>query len=771
MIWNWIRFLLVIIWAYLLVTPLGKLPAIGTFFVYTKSALHQHQRFNYNQTFGESPYGELQINYDTLGIPYIFANNDMAAAYGLGFSHAKDRLFQLEMIRRVVTGTLAEVAGEAALPSDLFWRKFQFKEQVKNQMLLLEERDSATYQLLEAYTEGINDFSKTFGYGSLPLEFSLLTLQEQNFGPEISFYLIAYMNHMLSYTKDGLEWSKLYAQVDSTTIKTFYPEINPLSVPIYPELDPKIDYTFVQDEPVLLSDNKKVFYKDDDVLGSNNWVIAPKKTGDGSMLCNDPHLAIGLPSTWYEVHFVVDGKMRHGFSIAGAPFVISGFSDSLAWGITNATWGLARYYQLDADANGTYLLDGEQVKPTSVEEEIKIKGAKTKKVTFYTSYFGPIDTIGGKIISTQWVVEKIGEEVDVFVKLNNANNVDEGLKAIEHLGGPAQNFVLADASGNIAGVTAGYAIMNFNKTRGITKGNKKVQKMPFVKMQPYLQIKNPEKNYIFTANQEQVLGNLTGVLSSSYAASQRARRIRDLIEVQTQITPEIAQEIQTDVVDLDWQMLHDRILETAPEDVLPLFNQFEGSCDTGSVAAAWFYAFKRNLHMIVCRNIHPQLEKRPKNELVYLLVNQQEKLKINGKDYNSIELCKEAWDSTRKELGALTDRPLELTFGEYHKIPLTHLARIPQLSLADLPTPGSNATVNVSPGFGNHGASMRTVIHFAKGGPEAWFVLAGGQSGRYFSPNYANQFNQWANSGYRKVVLKHEANSNTWVLTYKFNNQ
>lgn len=771
MIWNAIRFLLVVIWVYLLVTPLGKLPALGGFFVYTKSVLHQHQRYNYNQTFGESPYGELQINFDTLGIPHIFANNDMAAAYGLGFAHAKDRLFQMELIKRVVTGTLAEVAGEAALPSDLFWRKLQFKEQVKTQMRLLEERDSATYQLLLAYTEGINDFSKTFGYGSLPMEFNLLTLNQQDIGPEISFYLIAYMNHMLSFTKDGLEWSKLYAQVDSATIKAFYPEVNPLTVPIYPELNPTIGFTYVQDEPVLLSENKNVFYKDDDVLGSNNWVISPEKTGNGSILCNDPHLSIGLPSTWYEVHFVVDGAMRHGFSIAGAPFVISGFSDSLAWGITNATWGLTRYYELDAASDGTYKLDGEQVQPTSFEEEIKIKGGKTKKVTFYTSYFGPIDTIAGKIIATQWVVEKVGEEVDVFVKLNKARNVDEGLKAIEHLGGPAQNFVLADASGNIAAVTAGYAILNFNKTRGITKGYKKAHKMPFVKMQPYLQIKNPEKNYIFSANQEQVLGNLMGVLSSSYSASQRARRIRDLLEVQPLVTPTIAQNIQTDVVDLDWQMLHDRIMETAPEDVLPLFDQFEGRCDTSSIAAAWFYSFKRNLHMIVSRNIHPQLEKRPKNELVYLMINQQENLTIKGKNYNAVALCKEAWDATRRELMALNSNPLKVTYGEYHKIPLTHLARIPALSLSDLPTPGSNATVNVSPGFGNHGASMRTVIHFAKEGPEAWFMLAGGQSGRYFSSNYSNQFNQWANSGYRKVALLHQPNANTWSLMYKFSSK
>lgn len=773
--------LLSLVWVWAVQQRWGDLPLLSRFFTYATSPLQVDDRFNNPTELRETPFGPVEVGFDTLGIPYIFGEDERAVDYATGFVHARDRLFQMEMIVRVTTGRVSEVAGPAALKSDLFWRKMAFDSLVPIWYAGMADSLPALTARLEAYAQGVNDYQRLMPYGALPLEYHLLGIDPMAWKAENIFYLLKYMTHVLTYSEDDLKASEMRAAMGSTLYDFWFPYFTAEPHPIYPDfvLDDAVFAKLLPEVVEELADGgahsyPQAFIKNNDELslGSNNWAVQGSKSTTGNpFLCNDTHLQIGLPSTWYEVHKAVNGKVRRGFSIAGSPFVITGFNDSLAWGMTNATWDLVDFYELKVNDDTTaYWLDGAWEPLEAYEVRIAVKGQPDHVQTYYRSYFGPVDIYNGRFLAVNWIGLLASNEALAFNGLENGHNVQQAEQALRHFQQPPQNLVLADHRGQIGLITAGKACLHPLPTKGIRKAQARAQKIGFVALNDHLQSINPAREYVHSANQEHVDHPLSAHLSTRYEPAARGQRIIGQLEEQTALGRAELSALQLDIVDMQYFLLEQRMKEAAGASDRWLAG-WAGSMQTHLVAPTLFYNFKNHLVSAIVDALGGGLALPPSEQHIFWSVANYDSLPgLNGW-LRSADLAKAAWDSSWADLIVrFGPDPASWTYDRFHLSNFQHLLRLPQLSIPQFPSPGSNRTVSVASRLpSTHAASMRTVIEMRPEGPRALLLLTGGQSGRFNSANYHDQVPDWLEGRYHEAYLPGSFDASQYQTTIRFN--
>lgn len=747
-----------------LFTPFGTGPRFGTLLLYPLSPLMIEDDANHHAEPVLPFEGELWIGYDSLGIPHIQCDNDREAAFGVGYVHARDRLFQLEMMRRSVLGLLTEVAGIKALQLDRFWRKFRFESQCRSTMNTLAASDPETYALFEAYAHGVNAYIQHMSYKELPLEFRLLDFKPMKFEPWHCLLLSKSMAYSLSYIEDDLEFSHIKGRIPDELVEFYYPWISPDAFPVYPDIS--LNDSILQSVHKKKADIYSVgnafhgarFFNDtNSVTGSNNWAVSPRKSKSGNpLLCNDTHLGLRLPSTWYEIMITTAKGKRRGLSITGSPFIISGFNENLAWGMTNATWDLTDFYHLDINEKGdAYLLDGKGTPLEPYTETFKVKGGDDVQITFHQSYFGPVDTLYGEVVATGWVGMLPTNDALAFALLAEAGSVEDGMKALQHFLIPAQNFVLADKSGRIGMVTAGLAPKRTTRDRGIIHAKKSSDRVDYFPTNDLLNELDPERGWVASANQNQVGGEAGALFNYRYAPTARGRRIAELLQTTQLVDRDYLMRMQTDVVDLDWRLLRDKLLANCPDRWKKYLENWDGNCHRDSVAPMLFIAWKENLCELFFNHLNPKLAMYPQKELVVNLLSNHDSLPMPDGVLVSEELIRSAIDSTIVRLNRQFRGDFyHSNYGDYHTMWIRHITGIEALGLAPFPASGSGTTVNVAGGFPTtHGPSMRTVIEMTPDGPQAWMMITGGQSGKLNSLHYADQIPYFQRGTYHKAVL------------------
>lgn len=773
---KWIWLLILIIWVGALVYPWRGLPPLLNFLTYPTSPL-QISFSDDGHTFAQSPYPGLQVNYDQRGVPHIFAENDPALAFGMGYTHAKDRLFQLEMLRRTTRGRLSEVVGPRALNSDKFWLKFQFEEKSKAAYEAMLKSDPELTNMFDAYANGFNFYLEQMKPAEKALEFHLLGFEPTPMQAHTPIMLIRYMDKVLAYSENDLKFSALRNHLPDSLIHYYYPLLSEYAFPIYPEISPGAEATF-RDSAALAylpqSDfpSAQVRRGNKNEVGSNNWAVAAKKSASGNaFLCNDTHLGLDLPGTWYEVHQVVNNRIVHGFSIPGSPFVVSGFSGKVGWGMTNATWDLTEFYHLETNANGEYKLDGQWEKMEAVRTEIPVKGAKAYPFTFYNTYFGPTDTLDGEMLATQWVADDFGQnEMRAFYELYRADNVQSAYEALLNFGHPPQNFVLADIDGNIGMVTSGLAMHHTKPGRGISWGLKKTDRIPFQHMGRKLHVLNPDKNWNQSSNHHQVIDSTALQLNSMFAPSARGRRISAMLQTEGQIDRAYLKKMHGDVVDGEWPLLKAHILATAPAELKAYFKGWNGEMTESSVAATLYEMYKWRLRDSLSQAIVGDFDFYPPSEHLFYLVHTGAEFPLEKGRIKLGPLAQRVWLATLEALQEeLGKDPKAWAYKNYHKIYFEHLAGIEALSHPAFGAQSSPRTVNVSSNRnGSHGPSMRTLIEFTPQGPRAETVLAGGQSGQPGHPNYTDQIDDWYRVEYFPIAWISQPGEKDWKQTVRF---
>ncbi|MGH9485429.1 MAG: penicillin acylase family protein, partial [Terriglobales bacterium] len=448
---RWRRILLEVIGAIVLVCLAG----IGFLYFYVRG--DQPQVDGHLALPGlEAP---VTIVRDELGVPHIHAQNIHDLYLAQGFAMAQDRLWQMDLMRRLGEGRLAEVLGAVAVPLDKENRELGLAHAVAKEAQHLEPQEAA---LLDAFAQGVNDFIAK-RHNHLPLAFQLLHYRPERWRPADTLALAAYMYKTLALDyKDKLIRETFTAKLGPVLAGELFPDRSPWDIPPGAPL-PQAPSRQLPASQRRISSLLPVFEAPPQTVdvrgGSNNWALSGAHTSSGlPLLANDPHLQYQVPGLWWAVELRSPQVHVAGVAIAGVPGVIIGHNDKIAWGVTNSDADVQDLYRATLDGKGNVRTPRGWEPLQHWHESIAVKDAPPVPLDIAVAPQGPViaHDAGGPL-ALAWSMYAPGalQAVHVFLAIDEAQDWREFEHALAQFAGPAQNFVYADSSGHIGYQLAG----------------------------------------------------------------------------------------------------------------------------------------------------------------------------------------------------------------------------------------------------------------------------------------------------------------------------
>ena len=531
----------------------------------------------------------VEIFRDPWGIPHIYAQTREDLFFAQGFVHAQDRLFQMELNRRTAQGRLAELFGALALDTDRTVRTFGFNRLAEADWGLLSDEFR---EMLSAYADGVNAFIGHSGK-KLPIEFVLLNHKPEPWLPVDSLAFSRVMIWQLSHAWQSeiirAEIAEKVGAEHAAELEIHYPQLSPLTLPEGIEFNAlDLDGTLRKVPGPFLDRGK----------GSNAWVVSPRRSETGSaVLCNDMHLAVSMPSLWYEVHLNAgDDYHVTGVSLPGAPLVLVGHNDHIAWGMTLAFTDAEDLFIEQVDSQNRYLFKDEWHEPEIVEETINVKKQANPHIEkVMITRHGPIisDVIGhpSQKVSVQSMALRPTSAFEGWYRLNQANGWDDFVQAAGLIEAPQLNVAYADVENNI-----GYWVTGKVPVRA--KGNGSVPapgwsgEYEWVGEVPYNEMPhalNPERGYLVTCNHKIVPDDYPHFLGNLWMNGYRARRLAELIDGCEKLSLQDHQKFHMDVKCLPGLELVSRLENVTDPDAdvqlaLRLLGEWDGFLTPESVA-------------------------------------------------------------------------------------------------------------------------------------------------------------------------------------------
>ncbi len=477
----------------------------------------------------------VEILRDRWGIPHIYAQNRADLFFAQGFVHAQDRLFQMDLNRRTAQGTLSEVFGEIALDTDRAIRTFGFNRlgRIDFERAAPEVRDALT-----AYAAGVNACI-THPNTKLPVEFTLLGHKPAPWQPEESAHFSRVMIWQLSHAWQGeILRAEIVDKVGlkhAAELEIHYPAGNPTTLPQGIEFNALDPDSLLRKIPGPFLDRGK---------GSNAWVVTPHRSATGgAVLSNDMHLAVSMPSLWYEVHLNAPDLHVTGVSLPGVPMVLVGHNDRIAWGMTLAYTDAEDLFIEQLDAQNRYLYKDAWHAAEIIEEPIRVKGRKEAHMErVIVTRHGPIisDVVGypaQKVAVHSMALQPV-PALEGWLRLNAARGWDDFVAAMRCIEAPQLNVAYADVDHNIGYWVSGSVPVRAKgngstPAPGWTGEYEWVGEVPFEEMPHAL---NPAQGYLVTCNHKIVPDDYPHFLGNVWMNGYRARRLADLIEEQDQLT-------------------------------------------------------------------------------------------------------------------------------------------------------------------------------------------------------------------------------------------
>lgn len=743
--------------------------------------------------------GNVGIRRDSMGVAYLEADSDIDIYFAMGYAHAQDRLWQLELQRRICQGTLAEVLGRSALEQDIWIRTLGIYEAASESV---EHLSPAAIASLDAYAAGINEWIRTTN--KFPIEFTILGIEPQLWKKEDSLAWIKVF--ALSLSGNYREEIKRFVSLRYLSDKQ-YSKLFDDSLPRH-SADQRDNRSLLEGLSVLFS-RKEVFgstaVAGDYYPGSNAWVVSGDHTKSGApILANDPHLDLQIPSLWYAVNQKGRTLSASGMSLVGLPVIIFGRNQHIAWGGTAMMADVQDLYleQTSPDDPDKYLYDGELKSFSSRIEFINVRAdfpstlrspLKPVSIPVRSSIHGPIvsDTITSldQPVALQWTgLSDQDTSYESFYRLSYAANWDEFKQALALHVAPPLNILFADKRNNIGliGVgkipvrKAGYGAVPVS---GKNPSYSWESYIPFDRMP---EVFNPESGYVINANNRNTDADYPYFISSNYAPPQRATRITHLVQKAIEgggkLTAEDMKRIQGDVLDLSVADLLSVINEIGPLDVDPsmieALQQWDGTASMNSIGATIYYGLLRNLKTSLFADELNSYWNR-KDHAQYLdsviasisadkvaeIIRSDDKwcddIATDTKE-NCRSVIESAFNTVSEEMTKLYGNDIEdWTWGRankavYRHIPFSQVKMLSQLFELTVNSAGSSNTVNVagttfdrSEGYIQvFGAGFRQIIEMKDDLPVHLFVNSTGQSGQVVSPHYSDMTEYFANFRY-----------------------
>ncbi|MBT2119783.1 penicillin acylase family protein [Dyella sp. LX-66] len=727
---------------------------------------------------------------DALGSATIDGKSRDDVTFALGYVHAQERFFPMDLMRRVAAGELAELVGAAAVDTDIEHRRHRLRATAQAALAQLSPEDRHT---LELYTAGVNR-----GLADLrvkPWEYFLLGTQPQPWKPEDSFLVIGAM--YLDLNGDGRNQRELsFAQMRSALPSPLVdfllapdPEWEaPLSGDLsHPPVIPGADVFNLRDKPVASSSDAAALAAlapalDEPRPGSNNFAVAGRLTESGAaILANDMHLGLRVPDIWFRARLryadptAPNGRRdASGVTLPGTPALVAGSNGQVAWGFTNSygDWlDWVRVLRDPKDAARYQVPDGVDSIETH-EETIRIKGAAPRTIKVESTRWGPIlaqDT-DGTPLALAWIGDLPRAYNLGVMKLERAASVNAALDLAPSMGMPPQNLLAADSAGNIGWTVTGNSIPLRSGVDPLLPAD---WSKPGTGWQgwatpaQYPRIENPADGRLWTANNRTIDGAALALLGEGgHDLGARAQQIRDGLRTRSSFAPGNLLDIQLDhraLLLVRWQRLLQDTLAGTTDPTLAQLRQltasWRGRAAADSVDYRLVRAFRDKVHEAVLAPFAEEVTERYKDftwprpshteAAVWALVRDRPVHLLDARyaDWNALlqDAARQVADELGKQPGGLAAR----TWGEYNRTAIRHpLSRaLPSfvgrwLDMPDEPLPGDDNMPRVArPGFG---ASERLDV---MPGHEAGSILElpGGQSDNPLSPYYGAGHEDWVN--------------------------
>lgn len=504
------------------------------------------------------------IAWDANAVPHIKAANDRDAYFLLGYSHARDRLWQMQFSKNYANGTLSETFGPKTLDMDKFSRTLGFKKTADS---IFQQLKPQTQDVLKSYSDGVNFFIDKFA-DRLPVEFSLTrSAPLKRWEPSDSVALHLLFSWTLS-SNLGMQLQRLSLSKNLTVsqineVFAPYPGSAPVKTRDYAALYNNLD---VSGTGLALLD--KLPPSNVEGVGSNNWVIAGDHTVTGKpILANDPHLKLTNPALFYLASIETPESSLVGATYAGAPLFVIGHNKKIAWGYTNTGSSVQDAYleKLNPSDNNLYLASDSTYKPFRVvQEKIDVKGEASVTLPVRYTNHGPVisdiyqaaqQAINGKksvVIALAWTgLETNDKTFDSILGINRSENWPQFLQASAVFGVPPQNMVYGDTAGNIGYVSAGRVPVKANDNDLLGQApapgwEAKYDWTGYVPQSAKPTQFNPASGYIATANNRIVPDNYPFNFGHDWVLPYRYDRIMDLLKGRAPHTLQTSADIQLD---------------------------------------------------------------------------------------------------------------------------------------------------------------------------------------------------------------------------------
>ncbi len=485
--------------------------------------------------------GTVTIQRDSFAVPYITASSELDAAFALGFIHSRERMFQMDLIRRAGEGRLAEILGNKVLPFDKMFRTIGLMRTVEKFYPQMNER---TKELLSSYAEGVNEYLRSTD--SYSVEFDLLGYEPYKWKPVHSLLVAKLMAWELNISWwTDITFSHLVQKFGAAKAAEILPGFDENAPTIIPEGLAESG-SVLTDLVATDKQFRKFIGMQGTHIGSNNWVVNGNKSASGKvMIANDPHLAFSVPGKWFVASIDAGDWHVQGFTLPGVPAVVIGRNENISWVLTNVMTDDADFYieQFDSTRN-KYMLDGSWRALNVIKDTIKVKDSSNVIMEIKSTHRGPVisgihpykklfpDSIQNIAdISMRWTALEFSDEYFGIYNINKAGNWNEFKDAVEYFTVPGQNFVYGDVNGNIGYICAArLPVRHTNSPTLIYDGSASINDWQgFVPYSEMPKLYNPPANYIASANNKTVK-DFKYHISNIWEPSSRINRITEMLQ-------------------------------------------------------------------------------------------------------------------------------------------------------------------------------------------------------------------------------------------------
>ena len=733
------------------------------------------------------------VYFDDFGIPHIYAKNQQDAMTALGYVHAQDRLWQMELMRRIAPGRLSEIFGKDMLQNDQFFKSLGIEETSSKSIKNLKPASEA-YKLATAYLNGVNQYIEN---GATPIEFTLIGIDKEKYQLNDIYNILGYMSFSfaMAHKTDPL-LSVLNEKLGAAYLKELSIDINPNTTLIKTSNQDISNFENLVTGVQNVMDNLPT----PAFIGSNSWVVSSEKTATGNVLfANDPHIGYSQPGVWFEAHISTPNYEMYGYHIAGVPFPLLGHNRNYAYGLTMfENDDLDFYKEINHPSKeNSYKTPTGYANYEITSKTIKVKDGDDVTIEIRNSRHGPImndviDQISQtEPIAMSWVFTQNESSIlKALYTISHASEMNDVKKGASMIHAPGLNIMYGDSKGNIAWWATGKLYKHkphVNRKFILDGASGEDDIVEYLDFSKNPMIENPSWEYVYSANnQPDTISNM--LYPGYYLSEDRAKRIVSLIEpknnwnkntfasmindVTSSVSPSIVKEFTSNMDFNSFSKNEQRAI-----DVLQLW---DGSNTVDNVASTiynkWIYLYLKNTfedelgEKLFDQLLSTHLMKRQiaaqinKDESIWWDDVTTENTIETKKDILSKSLS-EAVNALEKQLGSDISG---WNWGKVHTLEHGHpLGTIDAFkkyfNVGPFPIKGAREVIdNRAYSYNNSGIykvtagpSTRRIIDFSDI-ENSISILPTGQSGNPFSKHYNDQSEMYNNGEFRKMKLNKE---------------